>query len=243
MVNKMTIMKISLTELLKILAGNEDALMQVMKRNYGADGLTGVHVKTIDREHLMIVDPWPNEDQEVRAVTHAPDGDMQIRCVDLLHVEEFTPSNGMHSVHKGRTLAFAQRIVNLHKEQLKAEKEREQRKESIIDQIQKGMTHGLGIVLSEEPFGHEPGMEMEFAKLPMNLDERDEVFQQLPEDKWVCVMMLPHNPMYVSRKNGNYLVAELKDGRVITREYESPRCLDDAVAILMTPMPTSGEGE
>mgnify|MGYP000857107587 FL=1 len=145
----MTIMKISLTELLKILAGNEDALMQVMKRNYGSDGITGVHVKTIDREHLMIVDSWPNEDREVRAVTHAPDGDMQVRRVDLLHVEEFTPSNGMHSVHKGRALAFAQRIVNLHKEQVKAEKEREKRKESIIDQIQKGMTHGLGIVLSE----------------------------------------------------------------------------------------------
>lgn len=239
----MTIMKISLTELLKILAGNEDALMQVMKRNYGSDGIAGVHVKTIDREHLMIVDPWPNEDREVRAVTHAPDGDMQIRHVDLLHVEEFTPSNGMHSVHKGRTLAFAQQIVNLHKEQIKAENEREKRKESIIDQIQKGMTHGLGIVLSEEPFGSEPGMETEFAKLPMNLDERDELFQQLPEGKWACVMMLPQNPMYVSRKGSNYLAAELKDESVITREYESLRCLDDAVAILMTPIPTEGEGE
>ena len=239
----MTIMKISLTELLKILAGNEDALMQVMKRNYGSDGITGVHVKTIDREHLMIVDSWPNEDREVRAVTHAPDGDMQIRHVDLLRVEEFTPSNGMHSVHKGRTLAFAQRIVNLHKEQVKAEKEREQRKESIIDQIQKGMTHSLGVVLSEEPFGNEPGMETEFAKLPMNLDERDEVFQQLPENKWACVMMLVNNPVYVSRKNGNYLVAGLENECVITREYESPRCLDDAVAILMTPIPTEGEGE
>jgi len=243
MVNKMTIMKISLTELLKILAGNEDALMQVMKRNYGSDGITGVHVKTIDREHLMIVDSWPNEDREVRAVTHAPDGDMQLKYVDLLHVEEFTPSNGMHSVHKGRTLAFAQRIVNLHEEQIKVEKEREQRKESIIDQIQKGMTHSLGVVLSDEPFGHNMRDEMEFAKLPMNLDERDEVFQQLPEGKWACVMMLPQNPMYVSRKGSNYLAAELKDERVITREYESLRCLDDAVAILMTPIPTEGEGE
>nr|DAM44617.1 MAG TPA: hypothetical protein [Caudoviricetes sp.] len=243
MVNKMNMMQISLTELLKILAGNEDALMQVMKRNYGSDGITGVHISTIDREHLMIVEPWPNEDREVRAVTHVPDGDMQIRRVDLLHVEEFTPSNGMHSVHKGRTLAAAQNLVNDHAEQVKEGAEREQRKESIIDQIQKGMTHSLGVVLSDEPFGHEPCDEMEFAKLPMNLDERDEVFQQLPEDKWACVMMLPNNPMYVSRKNGNYLVAELKDGRVITREYESPRCLDDAVAILMTTLPTSGEGE
>lgn len=243
MVNKMTMMKISLNELLKILAGNEDALMQVMKRNYGSDGIAGVHIETIGREHLMIIDPWPNDAQEVRAVTHAPDGDMQIRHVDLDDVVEFTPSNGMHRVHKGRALAFAQRIVNLHKEQVKAEKEREQRKESIIDQIQKGMTHGLGIVLSEEPFGHEPGMETEFAKLPMNLDERDEVFQQLPEGKWACVMMLVNNPVYVSRKNSNYLVAELKNERVITREYESPRCLDDAVAILMTPIPTEGEGE
>lgn len=239
----MTIMKISLTELLKILAGNEDALMQVMKRNYGSDGITGVHIETIDREHLMIVDSYPNEDREVRAVTHAPDGDMQISHVDLDDVVEFTPSNGMHSVHKGRTLAFAQRIVNLHKEQVKAEKERERLKESIIDQIQKGMTHSLGIVLSDEPFGHEPGMETEFAKLPMNLDERDELFHQLPEGKWACVMMLVNNPVYVSRKNGNYLVAELKDERVITREYESPRCLDDAVAILMTPIPTEGDGE
>lgn len=243
MVNKMTIMKISLTELLKILAGNEDALMQVMKRNYGSDGITGVHVKTIDREHLMIVDPWPNEDRKVRAVTHAPDGDMQIRHVDIDDVVEFTPSNGMHSVHKGRTLAFAQRVVNLHEEQVKAEKEREQLKESIVDQIQKGMTHSLGVVLSDEPFGHNMRDEMEFAKLPMNLDERDEVFQQLPEGKWACVMMLPQNPVYVSRKNGNYLVAELKDERVITREYESLRCLDDAVAILMTSLPVEGEGE
>lgn len=243
MVNKMNMMQISLTELLKILAGNEDALIQVMKRNYGSDGITGVHISTIDREHLMIVDPWPNEDREVRAVTHAPDGDMQIRRVDLLHVEEFTPSNGMHSVHKGRVLAAAQKLVNDHAEVIKAEQEREQRKESIIDQIQKGMTHNFGVVLSDEPFGHEPRDEMEFATLPMNLDERDEVFQQLPEGRWACVMMLPHNPMYVSRKNGNYLVAELKDGHVITREYESPRCLDDAVAILMTPLPTSGEGE
>lgn len=243
MVNKMNMMQISLTELLKILAGNEDALMQVMKRNYGSDGITGVHISTIDREHLMIVDPWPNEDREVRAVTHAPDGDMQIRHVDLLHVEEFTPSNGMHSVHKGRVLAAAQKLVNDHAEQAKEDAERGRRKESIIDQIQKGMTHNFGVVLSDEPFGHEPRDEMEFAKLPMNLDERDEVFQQLPEDKWACAMMLPHNPMYVSRKNGNYLVAELKDERVITREYESPRCLDDAVAILMTPMPTEGEGE
>lgn len=243
MVNKMNMMKISLNELLKILVGNEDALMQVMKRNYGSDGITGVHVKTIDREHLMIVDPWPNDAQEVRAVTHAPDGDMQIRHVDLDYVVEFTPSNSMHRVHKGRALAFAQRIVNLHEEQVQAEKAREQRKESIIDQIQKGMTHSLGIVLSEEPFGNEPGMEMEFAKLPMNLDERDELFQQLPENKWACVMILVNNPVYVSRKNGNYLVAELKDERVITREYESPRCLDDAVAILMTPIMTDGEGE
>lgn len=243
MVNKMNMMKISLNELLKILVGNEDALMQVMKRNYGSDGITGVHVKTIDREHLMIVDPWPNDAQEVRAVTHAPDGDMQIRHVDLDYVVEFTPSNSMHRVHKGRALAFAQRIVNLHEEQVQAEKAREQRKESIIDQIQKGMTHSLGIVLSEEPFGNEPGMEMEFAKLPMNLDERDELFQQLPENKWACVMILINNPVYVSRKNGNYLVAELKDERVITREYESPRCLDDAVAILMTPIMTDGEGE
>lgn len=243
MVNKMNMMQISLTELLKILAGNEDALMQVMKRNYGSDGITGVHIETIDREHLMIVDPWPNEDREVRAVTHVPDGDMQIRHVDLLHVEEFTPSNGMHSVHKARVLAAAQKLVNDHAEVIKSEQEREQRKESIIDQIQKGMTHNFGVVLSDEPFGHEPRDEMEFAKLPMNLDERDEVFQQLPEDKWACVMMLPHNPMYVSRKNGNYLVAELKDERVIAREYESPRCLDDAVAILMTPLPTSEEGE
>ena len=242
MVNKMNMMQISLTELLKVLAGNEDALMQVMKRNYGSDGITGVHIE-IGREHLMIVDPWPNEDREVRAVTHAPDGDMQIRHVDLLHVEEFTPSNGMHSVHKGRVLAAAQKLVNDHDEVIKVEQEREQRKESIIDQIQKGMTHNFGVVLSDGPFGHEPRDEMEFAKLPMNLDERDEVFQQLPEGKWACVMMLPNNPMYVSRKNGNYLVAELKDGRVITREYESPRCLDDAVAILMTPMPAEGEGE
>ena len=57
----MTMMKISLNELLKILAGNEDALMQVMKRNYGSDGIAGVHIETIDREHLMIVDPWPND--------------------------------------------------------------------------------------------------------------------------------------------------------------------------------------
>lgn len=239
----MTMMQISLTELLKILAGNEDALMQVMKRNYGSDGITGVHIETIDREHLMIVDPWPNEDREVRAVTHVPDCDMQIRHVDLLHVEEFTPSNGMHSVHKGRTLAAAQNLVNDHAEQVKEDAEREQRRESIIDQIQKGMTHSLGVVLSEEPFGNEPGMEMEFAKLPMNLDERDELFQQLPEDKWACVMMLVNNPVYVSRKGGNYLVAELKNGSVITREYESPRCLDDAVAILMTPLPTEEEGE
>lgn len=239
----MNMMQISLTELLKILAGNEDALMQVMKRNYGSDGITEVHIETIDREHLMIVDPWPNENREVRAVTHAPDGDMQIRHVDLLHVEEFTPSNGMHSVHKGRTLAAAQQLMHLYEEEIKEEQEREQRKESIIDQIQKGMTSSLGVVLSDEPFGHNMRDEMEFAKLPMNLDERDELFQQLPEDKWACVMMLPNNPMYVSRKNGNYLVAELKDERVITREYESPRCLDDAVAILMTPLPTSGEGE
>lgn len=241
----MNMMQISLTELLKILAGNEDALMQVMKRNYGSDGITGVNIETIDLEHLMIVDPWPNEDREVRAVTHAPDGDMQIRHVDLLHVEEFTPSNGMHSVHKGRTLAAAQQLMHLYEEEIKVEKERELRKESIIDQIQKGMTHNFGVVLSDEPFGHNMRDEMEFVKLPMNLDERDEVFQQLPEDKWACVMMLPNNPMYVSRKNGNYLVAELKDERVITREYESPRCLDDAVAILMTPLPTtnSGEGE
>ena len=243
MVNKMNMMQISLTELLKILAGNEDALMQVMKRNYGSDGITGVYVKTIDREHLMIVDSWPNEDREVRAVTHAPDGDMQIRRVDLLHVEEFTPSNGMHSVHKGRTLAAAQQLMHLYEEEIKEEQEREQRKESIIDQIQKGMTHNFGVVLSDEPFGHNMRDEMEFAKLPMNLDERDEVFQQLPEGKWACVMMLVNNPVYVSRKGGNYLVAELKDGRVITREYESLRCLDDAVAILMTPMPTEGEGE
>lgn len=239
----MNMMQISLNELLKIIAGNEDALMQVMKRNYGSDGIAGVHIETIGREHLMIVDPWPNDAQEVRAVTHAPDGDMQIRHVDLDDVVEFTPSNGMHRVHKGRALAFSQRIVNLHEEQVKAEKEREQRKESIIDQIQKGMTHSLGIVLSEEPFGHNMRDEMEFAKLPMNLDERDEVFQQLPEGKWACVMMLPQNPMYVSRKGSNYLAAELKDERVITREYESPRCLDDAVAILMTPIPTEGEGE
>ena len=239
----MDMMQISLTELLKILAGNEDALMQVMKRNYRSDGIAGVHIETIDREHLMIVDPWPNEDQEVRAVTHSPDGDMQLKYVDLAHVEEFTPSNSMHSVHKGRTLAFAQRVVNLHEEQGKAEQEREQRKESIIDQIQKGLTHSLGVVLSDEPFGHEPGTEMEFAKLPMNLDERDELFQQLPEGRWACVMMLVNNPVYVSRKGGNYLVAELKNGSVITREYESPRCLDDAVAILMTPLPTEGEGE
>lgn len=239
----MNMMQISLTELLKILAGNEDALMQVMKRNYGSDGITGVHIETIDREHLMIVDPWPNEDQVVRAVTHAPDGDMQIRHVDLLHVEEFTPSNGMHSVHKGRTLAAAQQLMHLYEEEIKVEKEREQRRESIIDQIQKGMTHKLGVVLSDEPFGHNMRDDMEFAKLPMNLDERDEVFQQLPEGKWACVMILPQNPMYVSRKGGNYLVAEMKHERVITREYESPRCLDDAVAILMTPIPTSGEGE
>ena len=243
MVTKMNMMQISLTELLKILAGNEDALMQVMKRNYGSDGITGVHIETIDREHLMIVDPWPNEDQEVRAVTHAPDGDMQLKYVDLLHVERFTPSNSMHRVHKSRTIAAAQNLVNDHAEQAKEAEEREQRKESIIDQIQKGMTHNLGVVLSDEPFGNEPGMEMEFAKLPMNLDERDELFQQLPEDKWVCVMMLVNNPVYVSRKNGNYLVAELKNERVITREYESPRCLDDAVAILMTPLPTEGDGE
>ena len=239
----MNMMQISLTELLKILAGNEDALMQVMKRNYGSDGITGVRIETIDREHLMIVDPWPNEDREVRAVTHVPDGGMQIRHVDLLHVEEFIPSNGMHSVHKGRTLAFAQRIVNLHKEQLKAEKERELRKESIIDQIQKGMTHNFGVVLSDEPFGNNMRDEMEFAKLPMNLDERDEVFQQLPEGKWACVMMLPHNPMYVSRNGSNYTLAGLQRESVITREYESPRCLDDAVAILMTPCQPKGEGE
>ena len=240
----MTIMKISLTELLKILAGNEDALMQVMKRNYGSDGITGVHISTIDREHLMIVDPWPNEDREVRAVTHAPDGDTQIRHVDLLHVEEFTPSNGMHSVHKGRVLVAAQKLMNDHAEQAKEDAEREQLKESIIDQIQKGMTHNFGVVLSEEPFGHEPRDEMEFAKLPMNLDERDEVFQQLPEDKWACVMMLPNNPMYVSRKGSNYTLAGLQHGSVITREYESPRCLDDAVAILTTPIPTiNSEGE
>lgn len=239
----MNMMQISLTELLKILAGNEDALMQVMKRNYGSDGIAGVHIETIDRGHLMIVDPWPNEDREVRAVTHAPDGDMQIRHVDLLHVEEFTPSNGMHSVHKGRTLAAAQQLMHLYEEEIKEEQEREQRKESIIDQIQKGMTHNFGVVLSDEPFGHNMRDEMEFAKLPMNLDERDEVFQQLPEGKWACVMMLVNNPVYVSRKNGNYLVAELKNESVITREYESPRFLDDAVAILMTPMPTEGEGE
>ena len=162
----MTMMKISLTELLKILAGNEDALVQVMKRNYGSDGIAGVHIETVGREHLMIVDPWPNDAQEVRAVTHAPDGDMQIRRVDLLRVEEFTPSNGMHSVHKGRALAFAQRVVNLHEEQVKAEKEREQLKESIVDQIQKGMTHGLGIMLSDEPFGHNMRDEMEFCETP-----------------------------------------------------------------------------
>ena len=216
-----------------------------MKRNYGSDGITGVHIETIDREYLMIVDHWPNDEQEVRAVTHSPDGDMQLKYVDLAHVEQFTPSNSMHSVHKGRTLAFAQRVVNLHEEQVKAEKEREQRKESIIDQIQKGMTHSLGVVLSDEPFGHEPSDAMEFAKLPMNLDERDELFQKLPEGRWACVMMLVNNPVYVSRKGGNYLLAELKDERVITREYESPRCLDDAVAILMTPIPTinSEEGE
>lgn len=239
----MTMMQISLTELLKILAGNEDALMQVMKRNYGSDGITGVHIETINREHLMIVDPWPNEDQVVRAVTHTPDGGMQIRHVDLLHVEEFIPSNGMHSVHKGRTLAAAQKLVNDHVDQVKEDAEREQRRESIIDQIQKGMTSSLGVVLSDEPFGHNMREDMEFAKLPMNLDERDEVFQQLPEGKWACVMMLPNNPMYVSRKNGNYLAAELKNESVITREYESPRCLDDAVAILMTQLPTSEEGE
>ena len=241
----MDMMQISLTELLKILAGNEDALMHVMKRNYRSDGIAGVYIETIDREHLMIVDPWPNDEQEVRAVTHAPDGDMQLKYVDLAHVEQFTPSNSMHRVHKARTITAAQNLVNDHAEQDQEAKEREQRKESIIDQIQKGLTHSLGVVLSDEPFGHEPGTEMEFAKLPMNLDERDEVFQKLPEDKWVCVMMLPNNPMYVSRKGGNYLLAELKNESVITREYESPRCLDDAVAILMTPIPTinGGEGE
>ena len=107
----MNMMQISLTELLKILAGNEDALMQVMKRNYGSDGIIGVHIETIDREHLMIVDPWPNEDQEVRAVTHAPDGDMQIRHVDLARVKEFTPSNGMHATCQEQQLKAARKTL------------------------------------------------------------------------------------------------------------------------------------
>lgn len=243
MVNKMNMMQISLTELLKILAGSDDALYAVMRRNFGATGLTNVYVQNFDHEKFMIVDPTPDEYREIRAVSEKYNGDLEVQWLDLTDVASVRLGEKMEQTHKKNTLAAAQKLVNDHAEVIKAEKEREQRKESIIDQIQKGMTHGLGIVLSEEPFGHEPGMETEFAKLPMNLDERDELFQQLPENKWACAMMLVNNPVYVSRKNGNYLVAELKDGRVITREYESPRCLDDAVAILMTPIPTEGEGE
>ena len=239
----MNMMQISLTELLKILAGSDDALYAVMRRNFGATGLTNVYVQNFDHEKFMIVDPTPDEYREIRAVSEKYNGDLEVQWLDLTDVASVRLGEKMEQTHKKNTLAAAQKLVNDHAEVIKAEKEREQRKESIIDQIQKGMTHGLGIVLSEEPFGHEPGMETEFAKLPMNLDERDELFQQLPENKWACAMMLVNNPVYVSRKNGNYLVAELKDGRVITREYESPRCLDDAVAILMTPIPTEGEGE
>lgn len=240
----MNMMQISLTELLKILAGSDDALYAVMRRNFGATGLTNVYVQTFDHERFMIVDPTPDEYREIRAISEKYNGDLEVQCLDLTDVASVSLGEKMEQTHKKNTLAAAQKLVNDHAEAIKAEQEREQRKESIIDQIQKGMTHNFGVVLSDEPFGHNMRDEMEFAKLPMNLDERDEVFQQLPEDKWACVMMLPNNPMYVSSKDGNYLVAELKDERVITREYESPRCLDDAVAILMTPLPTnSGEGE
>ena len=107
----METMQISLDELLRIFRGQPETLEQIMARNYGADGLVGVHIETIDREHLMIVDPWPNEDQEVRAVTHAPDGDMQIRHVDLARVKEFTPSNGMHATCQEQQLKAARKTV------------------------------------------------------------------------------------------------------------------------------------
>ena len=107
----METMQISLDELLRIFRGEPETLEQVMARNYGADGLMGVHIETIDREHLMIVDPLPNEDQEVRAVTHAPDGDMQIRHVDLARVKEFTPSNGMHATCQEQQLKAARKTL------------------------------------------------------------------------------------------------------------------------------------
>lgn len=107
----METMQISLDELLRIFRGQPETLEQIMARNYGADGLVGVHIETIDREHLMIVDPCPNEDQEVRAVTHAPDGDMQIRHVDLARVKEFTPSNGMHATCQEQQLKAARKTL------------------------------------------------------------------------------------------------------------------------------------
>ena len=107
----METMQISLDELLRIFRGQPETLEQIMARNYGADGLVGVHIETIDREHLMIVDPWPNEDQEVRAVTHAPDGDMQIRHVDLARVKEFAPSNGMHATCQEQQLKAARKTL------------------------------------------------------------------------------------------------------------------------------------
>lgn len=118
----METMQISLDELLHIFRGEPETLGQVMARNYGTDGLVGVHIETIGREHLMIVDPWPNEDREVRAVTHAPDGDMQIRHVDLARVGEFTPSNGMHATCQEQQLKAARKTLG----------------ESLIEEARKG---------------------------------------------------------------------------------------------------------
>lgn len=249
MVNKMNMMQISLTELLKIHAGDERTFLKVMLRNYGEKGAAGIKIETefsigeTESDEAVIIDQVCDEDRDFRVIILPSSNDVLFNYVDASELLTATPTEEMQAHHKATILKAARSLVVAEEKLIAEEQEREQRKESIIDQIQKGMTHNFGVVLSDEPFGHNMRDEMEFAKLPMNLDERDEVFQQIPEGKWACVMMLPHNPMYVSRKNGNYLVAELKDERVITREYESPRCLDDAVAILMTPIPTEGEGE
>lgn len=246
----MNMMQISLTELLKIHAGDEGTFLKVMLRNYGEKGAAGIKIETefsigeTEYDEAVIVDRVCDEDRNFRVIILPSSDNVLFDYVDAGNLLFATPTDEMQAHHKEIILKAARSLVSAEEKLIAEEKERELRKESIIDQIQKGMTHKLGVVLSDEPFDHEPRDEMEFAKLPMNLDERDEVFQQLPEGKWACVMMLPQNPMYVSRKGSNYLVAELKDERVITREYESPRCLDDAVAILMAPLPaTNSEGE
>ena len=59
----------------------------------------------------MSVDPCSNEDREVRAVTHGPDGDVEVRQGDLARVKEVTPSNGMHATCQEQQLKAARKSL------------------------------------------------------------------------------------------------------------------------------------